>query len=88
MAYCLIAPSHKLNQCLILINEVMWHAPESNFSQGDVHATITILRNEFENHTYEIISRNLKDQCVNRGSIKLTGEFPSLSFFQQKFYVV
>ena len=33
MAYCLIAPSHlKLNQCWLIISEVLWHPPEGYFS--------------------------------------------------------
>ena len=31
MACCLMAPSHYLNQCWLLISEVLWHWPESNF---------------------------------------------------------
>ena len=31
MACCLTAPSHYLKQCLLIISEVLWHPPESNF---------------------------------------------------------
>ena len=32
MACCLTAPSHYLNQCWLIISEVLWHSPESNFT--------------------------------------------------------
>ena len=35
MAYCLMASSHYLNQCWLMISEVLWHSPQSNFT-GDV----------------------------------------------------
>ena len=31
MACCLTAPSHYLNQCWLIISEVLWHSPEGNF---------------------------------------------------------
>ena len=46
MACCLKTPTHYLNQCWLLINEVLWPSFESNFS---VNAHVTILYNEFEN---------------------------------------
>ena len=32
MAWCLMAPSHYLNQSWLLISEVLWHSPEDNFT--------------------------------------------------------
>ena len=32
MACCLTAPSHYLNQCWLIISEVLWHSPEGNFT--------------------------------------------------------
>ena len=32
MACCLMAPSHYLNQCWLLINEVLWYASVGNFT--------------------------------------------------------
>ena len=32
IVYCLMAPSHYLNECWHLISEVLWHSPESNFT--------------------------------------------------------
>ena len=34
MACCQMAPSHYLNQCWLLISEVLWHSPERNFTMG------------------------------------------------------
>ena len=31
MAWCLMAPSHYMNQCWLFISEVLWHSPESTF---------------------------------------------------------
>ena len=39
MACCLTAPSHYLNQCWLMICEVLWHLPDSNFTEntGDIY---------------------------------------------------
>ena len=44
MACCLKAPSHYPNQCWLLIGEVLWHSPESNFTAS---TQTTIPYNEF-----------------------------------------
>ena len=45
MACCLTAPSHYLNRCWLMISEVLWHSPNSNFTEN----TQDIYRwNEFE----------------------------------------
>ena len=31
MAWCLMAPSHYLNQCWLIITEVLWHSLNTNF---------------------------------------------------------
>ena len=31
MTYCLTVPSHYLNQCWLLISEVLWHSPKSKW---------------------------------------------------------
>ena len=33
MAWCLMAPSHCLNQCWLIISEVLWQPPEGNFTK-------------------------------------------------------
>ena len=40
MACCLISPSHYLNQCWLLTNEIRWHSPENTFTMS---AQTTIL---------------------------------------------
>ena len=34
MACCLTAPSHYLNQCWLMISEVLWHWSDSNFTEN------------------------------------------------------
>ena len=34
MACCLTAPSHYLNQYWLMIREVLWHSPDSNFTEN------------------------------------------------------
>ena len=33
MACCLMAPSHYLNQRWLMISEMLWHSPDSNFTE-------------------------------------------------------
>ena len=33
MACCLTAPSHYLNQCWLMISEVLWHSHDKNFTE-------------------------------------------------------
>ena len=40
MACCLTAPNHCLNHCWLLISQVLWHSPESNFT---VNAQVWLL---------------------------------------------
>ena len=61
VACCLTAPGHYLNQHWLLINEVPWHAPESNFA---VRSQATILYNEFENHDLEITVTSPRCQWI------------------------
>ena len=35
MACCLMAPSHYLNQCWLIISEVQWHPSENNFTRNN-----------------------------------------------------
>ena len=34
MACCLTAPSHYLNQCWLVISEVLWHSPDNTFTEN------------------------------------------------------
>ena len=49
MAYCLMAPNHYLDQSWLIISEVLWHSPESNFT---AIAQGTILYNELYYYCY------------------------------------
>ena len=41
MAWCLMAPSHYLKQCWLLISQVLWHSHESNLTMElDIQADI------------------------------------------------
>ena len=51
------APRHNLNQSWLLISEVLWHSPESNFT---VSAQGTIPCNEYENYTFKIVVTSAK----------------------------
>ena len=53
MACCLLAPSHYLNQCWVLMEVKFWHSLGSNLTAS---AKATILWNEFEFYTFEIIA--------------------------------
>ena len=62
MACCLMAQSHCLNQCWLLISEVLWHSPESNFT---VSAQASYLYNQLENYIYKITATFPTAQWVN-----------------------
>ena len=47
MACCLIAPSHYLNQCWLIINEVQWHSYQGNYTRD---ASTINHKNLFENY--------------------------------------
>ena len=49
MACCLVTPSHYLNQCWLLINELKCHSPEINLTAS---ARPISQYNEFENYTF------------------------------------
>ena len=34
LEFCLKAPSHYLNQCWLMISGVLWHSPDSNFTEN------------------------------------------------------
>ena len=53
MACCLMAPSHYLNQCWLLIIDVLWHSSESKFT---ARAQATILHNELQSYVLKLLS--------------------------------
>ena len=66
MACCLAAPSHYLNKCWLLINEVLCHSPKSNYTASS-HAT-NILYNECGTHNFKMTATSLRSQWVNGGT--------------------
>ena len=62
MACCLTAPTHYLNQCQLLIGDVLRHSSESNFTAS---AAATILYSEVEQYT----ATSPKVQWVNSSPI-------------------
>ena len=61
MACCLMAPSHYLDQCLFIIDEVLWHSPEGNFMR-DTQAVF--LWYEGENYKFHNTTASSRDQWV------------------------
>ena len=61
MACCLMAPSHYLNQCWLIVGEVLWHSPEGNFTWNaqDIYPW-----REFEKYQFQITSASPRDQWV------------------------
>ena len=62
MVCSLMALRHYLNQCWLLISEVLWHSPERNFTAS---TQATILYNEFVNYSFEITATSPRGQWVN-----------------------
>ena len=63
MACCLTAPSHYLNQCLLIINEFLWHPSEGiNLRKSEE----TNQQNKIENCIFKITSRSSRGQWVKK----------------------
>ena len=62
MACCLTAPSHYLNQCLLIISEVLWHSPEGNVT---INAQDIYPCYELENYWSKIMATFPRGQWVN-----------------------
>ena len=61
MAYCLIAPSHYLNQCWLTIKEILWHP-----FHGNVYLNTQVINPKvmFEIYTFEITATSPRVQWV------------------------
>ena len=68
MAWCLTAPSQYLNQCWLLICEVLWHSPESDFI---LSASIATLYDDFENYTFKITATSHRNQWIKTYLLKI-----------------
>ena len=64
MACCLTAPSHYLDQCWFIINEVSWHSPGRN-SQEMLHIWRFFSLIPVWKFLFKIITTSLGDQGVN-----------------------
>ena len=62
MACCLMAPSHYLNQCWLIISEVQWHSYSGNYTRDASTTNHYIL---FENYTFKISFNFPRGQWVN-----------------------
>ena len=62
MACCLMAPSHYLNQCWLLISEVLWLSPENNFTSC---VPATIQHHAHDNYMFNIAATFPRRQWVN-----------------------
>ena len=62
MVCCLTAPSHYMNQCWLIISEILWHSTQTIFEKNveDINRQIT-----FEMYTCKITSKFLRRQWVN-----------------------
>ena len=62
MACCLMAPSHYLNQCWLIISKVQWQSSEGKFTRD----TSAINHwNSLENYLPDISLKSPRDQWVN-----------------------
>ena len=69
MAWCLMAPSHCLNQYWLIICEVLWHLPEGgNFNGNNGRYLSLICIWKFEK--FEIADAFLRGQWVNLSSMR------------------
>ena len=66
-----MAPSHYLNEYWFLIDVVMCHLPQSDFS---VSAQATILYNKFENYIFKNTSTSPRGQWVNHWRVKMKSQ--------------
>ena len=63
-----LAPSHWLNQCWLSISKVLWILYWSNITASN---QVSILYNEFENHTFEITAKFPRGQWDNVSVTKI-----------------
>ena len=68
MACCLTVPSHYLNQCWLIIGEVLWNSPEHNFTKNP---QTTCPWYEFENYQFKITPTSPRGQWVILGQFQI-----------------
>ena len=62
MACCLMAPSHYLNQCWLIISKVQWHSSECKFTRD---SSAISHWNWLENYLSKILFKSPRGQWVN-----------------------
>ena len=62
MACCLMAPSHYLNQCWLIVSEVQWQSPGSNFTRD---TSAMNHKNYIENYLSKLSLKSPRGQWVN-----------------------
>ena len=72
---CLTAPSHYLNQCWLIISEILRHSPENNFTGN---TRVSDPRYEFEWYLFQITAESLRTNELshNKGA-KYVCSFPT-----------
>ena len=60
--FCLTALGHNLNQCWLIISEVLWYSPEGNFTGNAQHIN---LQNILQNHTWKMIAISQSIEYIN-----------------------
>ena len=67
MACCRAAPSHYVNQCWFIMNEILWHSFQGNVYWNTVHWNTqdVNLKVVFEMYTFEITATSARGQWVN-----------------------
>ena len=85
MACCLTAPSHYLNQCWLIISEVLWHSLSSQFNWKFSRYLTFIQVWKWSAWNYSCISANeLMDRDLNKHlPLKANGAFDGL-FMKRK----
>ena len=61
MACCLMAPSHYLNQCWLIISEVLWQSPRGNFTR---YTSATNHQNYLEHYFSKMLLKSSRGQWV------------------------
>ena len=87
IACCLMAPSHYLNQCWLIMSKVRWHSSKGNFARDTSSINY---QNHFENYFSKISPKSPRGQrfnCIsnNNPQNSFYGSFPfKWHWFQNK----
>ena len=68
IAWCLTAPSNYLNQCWLIISEVLWHSHEENFIENawDIYPWYV-----FENYWFKITAASPRGEWIHHDLLTL-----------------